>query len=112
MNEHIHIDDAKQFVDFYGSSQDEVVGVRVWPTKAQSLGGGKGKPIAEARTIGEELQIPIQIENFAPGKASGDKMDFFIRYTGYMNTHPKSILEAVIKGQKTLDEFLEPATEN
>lgn len=112
MNEHIHVDDARQFVDFYGISQDEVIGVRKRPTAAQSLSGGKGESIAEAETIGGQFHIPIQIENFAPDEASGDKADFFIRYTGYVNTHPMSNLKAIIKGQGTLDEFLRPAIED
>jgi hypothetical protein len=38
-NEHICIDDDKRWVDFYGLNDDEIIGVHVYPTKAQSLGG-------------------------------------------------------------------------
>ena len=108
-NEKIRIDENKRWVDFYGLNHDEVIGVRVYAMKAQSLGGAKGMPITEARAFGEEFTIPIPIDNFAPGKRQDDKMDFWVRYEGYMQTFPKSILDAVLRGQMSFDQLLKAA---
>jgi nucleoid DNA-binding protein len=108
VTEHLHTDPAKQYVDFYGiDSQGFLLGIRVYVDHAQSIGAPKGKGIDAASAHGEMFSLPIDPDSFAPGSATGgDRLNFLVAYRGYMQSHPDSALDPILRGRKAVSELL------